>query len=92
MIARVLVIFTIAAESRVLLPWIPSQAAAAAVTDDVSLIAVPAKRPNPSLLNPSIPPNVGKNQSGQDIKKKNNRNRLGYFFVRCVNYRAQLQQ
>ena len=50
MIASVLVIFTMAADSNVLLPWMPSHAAAAAVTEEVSLIAVPANIPKPSLL------------------------------------------
>ena len=47
MIASVRVSLTIAAASSVLLPWIPSQACAAAVTEEVSLIAVPANRPKP---------------------------------------------
>ena len=38
----------------------PSQAVAAAVTDEVSLIAVPANRPKPSLDRPSTEPKVGK--------------------------------
>lgn len=60
MIASVRVSLTIAAASSVLLPWIPSQACAAAVTEEVSLIAVPANRPKPSLDRPSSPPSVGK--------------------------------
>ena len=54
MIAKVRVNFTMVAASNVLLPCIPSQAAAAAVTEEVSLIAVPANKPNPSLLNPCL--------------------------------------
>ena len=70
MIARVLVIFTIAADSRVLLWWTPSQAVAAAVTDEVSLMAVPAKRPKPSLLRPSIVPSAGKMRAAITLKRK----------------------
>lgn len=69
-IARVLVSFTIVAVSKVLLPWIPSQAVAAAVTEDVSLTAVPAKRPNPSLESPKIPPSVGKISAARILNKK----------------------
>ena len=58
-IARVLVSFTIVAASNVLLICIPSHAAAAAVTDDVSFIAVPANKPNPSLDNPRNAPSAG---------------------------------
>ena len=70
MIARVLVIFTMAAASSVLLPWMPSHAAAAAVTEDVSLMAVPANRPNPSLLRPSTAPRVGKMSAASTLKRK----------------------
>ena len=70
MIARVLVIFTIAADSSVLLPWIPSHAVAAAVTEEVSLMAVPANRPKPSLLKPSIAPSVGKMRAASTLKRK----------------------
>ena len=69
-IASVLVIFTIAAASSVWLPWMPSQAVAAAVTEEVSLMAVPAKSPNPSLLSPSIPPKVGKTRAATTLKRK----------------------
>ena len=48
----------------------PSQAAAAAVTEDVSLIAVPAKRPNPSLERPNIPPKVGKISAAITLNRK----------------------
>ncbi len=51
MMARVLVSFTMVAASRVLLPYMPSQADAAAVTEEVSLMAVPANKPKPSLEN-----------------------------------------
>ena len=70
MIARVLVIFTMAADSRVLLPCMPSHAVAAAVTEDVSLIAVPANRPNPSLLKPNMAPSVGKIRAASTLKRK----------------------
>lgn len=45
--AKVRVSFTTVAVSRALEPCMASQAAAAAVTEDVSLTAVPAKSPNP---------------------------------------------
>ena len=70
MIARVLVIFTIAADSSVLLPWIPSHAVAAAVTEEVSFMAVPANRPNPSLLSPRMPPRVGKISAASTLNRK----------------------
>ena len=70
MIARVLVSFTIVAASRVLLPCMPSHAAAAAVTEEVSFTAVPAKRPNPSLLSPRIPPREGKIRAAITLKRK----------------------
>ena len=46
-IASVRVSFTTVAVSSVLLPCIPSHAAAAAVTEEVSLTAVPANKPKP---------------------------------------------
>ena len=70
MIARVLVSFTIVAASKVLLPWIPSQAVAAAVTDEVSFTAVPAKSPKPSFESPSIPPRVGNISAAITLKRK----------------------
>ena len=48
----------------------PSQAAAAAVTDEVSLTAVPANRPKPSLLKPSRPPRVGKIRAAITLNRK----------------------
>ena len=51
-IARVLVSFTTVAMVRVLDWWMASQEDAAAVTDEVSLMAVPAKRPKPWLDRP----------------------------------------
>ena len=70
MIASVLVSFTIVAASRVLLPWIPSQAVAAAVTDEVSFTAVPAKRPKPSFESPRIPTRVGNISAAITLKRK----------------------
>ena len=49
---------------------IPSQAAAAAVTEEVSFTAVPAKRPNPSLDSPSALPSVGKISAASTLKRK----------------------
>ena len=69
-IASVLVNLTIVAWSRVLLPWIPSHAVAVAVTEDVSLTALPAKSPKPSFDNPSIPPKVGKIKAARILNKK----------------------
>lgn len=68
--ANVLVSLTIVAESSVLLPWMPSQAAAAAVTEEVSFTAVPAKSPNPSFDRPMIPPSVGKISAAITLKRK----------------------
>lgn len=48
----------------------PSQAAAAAVTDDVSFTAVPANRPKPSLLMPSMAPSEGKISAAMMLKRK----------------------
>ena len=70
MIASVLVSLTIVAASSVLLPCSPSQAAAAAVTEDVSFTAVPAKRPKPSLLSPRIIPSFGKISAAMTLNKK----------------------
>ena len=71
MIARVRVSFTMVAISKVFAPGcIPSHAEAAAVTEDVSLTAVPANNPNPSLLNPNIPPKDGKIKAASTLKRK----------------------
>ena len=75
-IARVRVSFTIVAVSKVLLPCIPSQAVAAAVTDEVSLTAVPANNPNPSLDNPSMEPSVGKINAAMILNKNINEKRI----------------
>lgn len=68
--AKVLVSLTMVAASRVLLPWIPSHAAAAAVTEDVSLTAVPAKSPNPSLERPKAVPREGKIRAAATLNRK----------------------
>ena len=43
---------------------------AAAVTEEVSLTAVPAKRPKPSLERPSTPPRVGKIRAAMTLNRK----------------------
>ena len=53
-----------------LLPWIPSQAVAVAVTDEVSLTALPANNPKPSFERPSIPPSVGKIKAAKILNRK----------------------
>ena len=73
-IARVLVSFTVTALLRVSLPRlnILSHVDAAAVTDEVSFIAVPAKIPNASPEVPDIPiscPNNGKIRAAIMLKK-----------------------
>ena len=61
MIAKVLVSLTIVAVSRVLAPaCIPSQTVAAAVTDEVSLIAVPAKVQSHCWIDLSILQSLGR--------------------------------
>ena len=74
-IASVLVSLTVTALSRVWLPspYILSQVEAAAVTEEVSLIAVPAKIPNASpdvWSKPSHEPNAGKRTAANTLKKK----------------------
>ena len=74
-IARVLVSFTVTALSKVALcKWyIESQVEAAAVTDEVSLIAVPAKIPKASPLlveKPNNVPSVGNNKAAIILNKK----------------------
>ena len=88
MIASVRVSLTIAAASSVLLPWIPSQACAAAVTEEVSLIAVPANRPKPSLDRPSSPPSVGKISAAITLKQEDHRNGLRNLLIIRINARA----
>lgn len=46
------------------------QALAAAVTDEVSLMAVPANRPKPSLVSPSMPPSVGNTSAAITLNRK----------------------
>ena len=48
----------------------PSHAAAAAVTDEVSFTAVPANRPKPSLLMPSALPSEGKIRAASTLNRK----------------------
>jgi len=71
-IARVLVSFTIVAESRTADPvlWILSHDEAAAVTDEVSFIAVPANMANPLLDRPNISPKIGNIKAAITLKKK----------------------
>ena len=74
-IARVRVSFTVTALFSVSLPrfHILSHVDAAAVTEDVSLIAVPAKIPNapPDVVSkPMTFPNIGKNIAASTLKKK----------------------
>ena len=61
---------TIVADSRVLVWYRVSQALAVAVTDEVSLTAVPAKRAKPSLERWSQEPRVGKIRAAKTLKKK----------------------
>lgn len=74
-IANVRVSFTVTALSNVAepSPYKESQVEAAAVTEDVSLTAVPAKIPNASPLvveNPNSAPSVGKSNAASILKKK----------------------
>ena len=69
--ASVLVSLTTVALSSTLAPGcMLSQALAAAVTDEVSLMAVPANRPKPSLVSPSIPPSVGNTSAAITLNRK----------------------
>ena len=75
MIASVLVSLTVTALSKVALCrwYIESHVEAAAVTEDVSLIAVPAKIPNASPLfveKPNSVPSVGNNKAAIILNKK----------------------
>lgn len=75
MIASVLVSFTVTALSSVLFPrwYMESQVDAAAVTEEVSFTAVPAKMPNTSpdwVENPSIVPSSGNRSAASILKKK----------------------
>ena len=47
----------------------PSHTAAAAVTDDVSLTAVPANSPKPLLLKPITSPKVGKMSAASTLNR-----------------------
>ena len=72
MMASVRVSFTMVAYSSTVPPveWRESQVEAAAVTEEVSFTAVPAKRPKPSLESPSAPPSVGKIMAAMTLKRK----------------------
>ena len=71
MIARVRVSLTMVAVSSVLAPgWRPSHAEAAAVTDDVSFTAVPAKSAKPWLERPNADPRDGKIRAARMLKRK----------------------
>ncbi len=75
MMAKVLVSFTVTALSKVAdpRPYKESQVEAAAVTEDVSLMAVPAKIPKASPLlvaNPISAPTVGNSTAANTLKKK----------------------
>ena len=71
-IASVLVSFTIVAESSTIepVPCIESHVEAAAVTDEVSFTAVPAKRAKPLSVIPRKPPRVGKIRAAITLKRK----------------------
>ena len=71
-----------------MLPCMPSHAVAAAVTEDVSLIAVPANRPNPSLLRPNMAPSVGKIRAASTLKRKMTEIGLSHFFVIRFDHRG----
>ena len=71
MMASVRVSLTMVAESSVLAPGcMPSHTAAAAVTEDVSLTAVPAKSPKPSSDRPMAPPRVGNTSAAITLNRK----------------------
>ena len=75
MMASVRVNLTVTALSRVAEPnpYMESQVDAAAVTEEVSLTAVPAKIPKASPLvveNPNAVPSMGKNSAANILKKK----------------------
>lgn len=71
MMASVRVSFTMVAVSSVFAPGcMPSQAAAAAVTEDVSLTAVPANRPKPWFDRPSAMPRAGNTSAAITLNRK----------------------
>ena len=70
MIARVRVNLTIVACSRIDVPCKLSQELAVAVTDEVSLTAVPANMAKPWLLSPNQDPKWGKIKAAKMLKKK----------------------
>ena len=70
MMAKVRVNFIIVAISKVLEEWMASQAAAVAVTEEVSLTAVPAKVAKPWLDRPNSCPRLGKVRAARILKRK----------------------
>ena len=72
MMARVRVSLTMVAYSSTAPPVLcrVSQVEAAAVTEEVSFTAVPAKSPKPSLVRPSMPPSVGNTSAAITLKRK----------------------
>ena len=72
MIAKVRTNLTVTALSKVVVPklYIASQVEAAAVTEEVSLIAEPAKTPKPSVVILRNDPRVGKISAARMLKKK----------------------
>ena len=75
MIARVLVSLTVTAVSKVSVPRLNmlSQVEAQAVTDEVSLTAVPEKIPNASperVLKPMSFPKLGKMRAARTLKRR----------------------
>lgn len=71
MMASVRVSFTMVALSSVFAPGcMPSHAAAAAVTEDVSLTAVPANRPKPWFDRPSAMPRAGNTSAAITLNRK----------------------
>lgn len=71
MMNSVLVSFTMVAESNTAcpVPCMESHVAAAAVTDEVSFIAVPANSANPSSVMPNIVPNVGNTNAAMTLNR-----------------------
>lgn len=71
-IAKVLVSFTVVAlaSTAPFVLYILSQAEAAAVTEEVSLTAVPANRAKPSFVRPRTPPKVGKIKAAIILNRK----------------------
>ena len=93
MIASVLVSLTVTALSSVSLPkaHMLSQVEAAAVTEEVSLTAVPAKMPKASpepVSKPIAAPKAGKIDIRIDVEEKDHRDGLRHLFVIGTDHRA----